>query len=95
MPYEWQKQHAIDVALEYYDKVTRELNANVHVSVGGLDSITLLLFLIGLTDCLRTIPKSGIFGCTRRVGARYLIISVLSGILRIKRVSRGCKYEMV
>lgn len=38
--YEMKIQHAKNVAKEYYNKMD-----NVHISVGGLDSLTLLLFL--------------------------------------------------
>lgn len=50
LPYDAKIKHAEMKAREFYDTVTGEMNANVHVSVGGLDSITLLLFLrrIGL-----------------------------------------------
>ena len=41
LPYEQKILHAKKRAWEFYD----ELDGNVHVSVGGLDSITLLLFL--------------------------------------------------
>lgn len=45
LPYETKKILVIKRAEEFHDKVTCEMGANVHVSVGGLDSITLLLFL--------------------------------------------------
>ena len=41
LPYEAKIIHAIDVAREFYEK----MEGNVFVSVGGLDSITLLYFL--------------------------------------------------
>lgn len=44
LPYELKVRHAEIRAREFYDKITGE-GHNVHVSVGGLDSITLLLFL--------------------------------------------------
>ncbi|MEG1391220.1 MAG: hypothetical protein RSD07_12725 [Angelakisella sp.] len=44
LPYEQKKIHAALRAREFYDKITGE-GHNVHVSVGGLDSITLYLFL--------------------------------------------------
>lgn len=49
LPYEVKVAHAKIVAREFYEKITSE-DRNVHVSVGGLDSITLKLFLdsIGL-----------------------------------------------
>lgn len=49
LPYELKVRHAEIRTREFYDKITGE-GHNVHVSVGGLDSITLLLFLrsIGL-----------------------------------------------
>lgn len=50
LPYELKVKHAIMRAQEYYDKVIYEMGANVHVSVGGLDSITLLLFLRKYVD---------------------------------------------
>lgn len=45
LPYSAKITHAIARAKEFYDEITINRNANVHVSVGGLDSITLLLFL--------------------------------------------------
>jgi hypothetical protein len=48
--YELKVRHAIEVAKSFYDKITMETEANVHVSVGGLDSITLLLFLRKYVD---------------------------------------------
>ena len=50
LPYEAKVKYAIMRAKEYYDIVTGEMGANVHVSVGGLDSITLLLFLRKYVD---------------------------------------------
>lgn len=50
LPYEAKIAHAEIIARDFYNKVCGEMDANVHVSVGGLDSITLLVFLrsIGL-----------------------------------------------
>lgn len=45
MPYEWKKHYAKELAKSFYDKITLEMGANVHISVGGLDSITLFYFL--------------------------------------------------
>lgn len=45
LPYQAKVNHAHNVAKGFYDKIIGEYGANVHVSVGGLDSITLLLFL--------------------------------------------------
>lgn len=50
LPYESKVNHAIEVARQYYDKITLEKGANVHVSVGGLDSLTLLYFLRKYVD---------------------------------------------
>lgn len=50
MPYEWKKQYAKDLAKLFYDKVTLKMGANVHISVGGLDSITLFYFLRDYCD---------------------------------------------
>lgn len=49
LPYEAKVVHAEKRAREFYNEVSRQ-DKNVHISVGGLDSITLLLFLrsIGL-----------------------------------------------
>lgn len=51
LPYEFKVAYAERRAWEFYEECSRR-NLNVHVSVGGLDSITLLLFLrhIGI-DC--------------------------------------------
>ncbi|MEG2117393.1 MAG: hypothetical protein RRZ69_06905, partial [Clostridia bacterium] len=43
--YERKIAYAKQLCFEFYDKVTQEMNANVHVSVGGLDSLTLYFFL--------------------------------------------------
>lgn len=45
LPYEAKIAHAEKRAWEFYDKVTGEFDMNVHISVGGFDSITLLVFL--------------------------------------------------
>jgi hypothetical protein len=45
LPYEAKVAHAEVRAWEFYKKITGEYGANCHVSVGGLDSITLLCFL--------------------------------------------------
>lgn len=52
LPYEAKVQHAQKVAWDFYDKITTDYGANVHISVGGLDSITLLMFLrhIGFSE---------------------------------------------
>ena len=44
-PHVMKVQHALTRALQFYRIITEEHGANVHVSVGGLDSITLLMFL--------------------------------------------------
>ena len=44
LPYEAKIAHAEKRAWEFYDTITGR-GDNVHVSVGGLDSITLLVFL--------------------------------------------------
>jgi 3'-phosphoadenosine 5'-phosphosulfate sulfotransferase (PAPS reductase)/FAD synthetase len=59
--YELKIRHAIDVARAFYDKITLEMGANVHVSVGGLDSITLLLFVRKYVDAdIRAVSVSGL-----------------------------------
>ena len=50
LPYESKIKHARMRAEEFYDEITVNRGANVHVSVGGLDSITLLLFLRKYVD---------------------------------------------
>ena len=45
LPYEAKIAHAEVRAWEFYRKITGEYGADCHVSVGGLDSITLLCFL--------------------------------------------------
>lgn len=48
LPYESKVAHAAQMARDFYNTITSpvgEYNANCHVSVGGLDSITLLCFL--------------------------------------------------
>lgn len=50
LPYEAKVKMAIRRANEFYDEIVGNRGANVHVSVGGLDSITLLLFLRKYVD---------------------------------------------
>lgn len=50
LPYEAKMVHAINVAKSFYDKIQIEYCGNVHVSVGGLDSLTLLYFLRKYVD---------------------------------------------
>lgn len=50
LPYEAKVKIAIRRANEFYDEIVGNRGANVHVSVGGLDSITLLLFLRKYVD---------------------------------------------
>ncbi len=50
MSYDAKIRHAIKVAEEYYKTIVYDYGANVHVSVGGLDSITLLFFLRKYVD---------------------------------------------
>ncbi len=50
LPYEKKVEYAKTVANEFYEKITVEFGAKVHVSVGGLDSITLLVFLRHFID---------------------------------------------
>ena len=45
LPYEAKKTAAKQRVLEYYHEMCNVRNANVHVSVGGLDSITLFIFI--------------------------------------------------
>lgn len=45
LPYELKVQHARQRAWEFYETIEGDYSANCHVSVGGLDSITLLIFL--------------------------------------------------
>lgn len=45
LPYEGKISHARQMARDFYNTVTGEMEANCHVSVGGLDSIVLLCFL--------------------------------------------------
>lgn len=61
MPYEMKVQHAAFVAKDFYRNVTGvEMYANCHVSVGGLDSITLLLFLRSIGIDIPAISVSSI-----------------------------------
>ncbi|MBP1547869.1 MAG: hypothetical protein J6A37_14900, partial [Oscillospiraceae bacterium] len=48
LPYESKVAHASQMARDFYNTITSpvgEYNGDCHVSVGGLDSITLLCFL--------------------------------------------------
>ena len=60
LPYQAKVNHAHNVAKSFYDKIIGEYGANVHVSVGGLDSITLLLFLRSIGIDVPTISVSNL-----------------------------------
>lgn len=59
--YEQKLSHAIKIAEQFRDKITFEYEACYHISVGGLDSITLLLFLRKYID--RDIKAISVSGC--------------------------------
>lgn len=48
LPYEAKVLHAASQARQFYKKIKNDYNADCHISVGGLDSITLLCFLRSL-----------------------------------------------
>lgn len=50
LPYAAKVQHAIRRASEFYNEIVGNRGANVHVSVGGLDSLTLLFLLRKYVD---------------------------------------------
>lgn len=50
LPYSAKIEHARRRAEEFYNEIVVNRGANVHVSVGGLDSITLLIFLRKYVD---------------------------------------------
>lgn len=61
MPYEMKIKHARFVAKDFYKNVAgAEMYANCHVSVGGLDSITLLCFLRSIDIDVPAISVSGL-----------------------------------
>lgn len=61
MPYEFKVKHARFVAKDFYKNVAgAEMYANCHVSVGGLDSITLLCFLRSIDIDVPAISVSGL-----------------------------------
>lgn len=63
LPYEAKVSHAAKMAKDFYNTITSpvgEYYANCHVSVGGLDSITLLLFLRSIGIDVPAISVSGI-----------------------------------
>lgn len=50
LPYEAKLPLVFARATEFHTKITKEFGANVHVSVGGLDSLTLLFYLRKYVD---------------------------------------------
>lgn len=59
MPYEFKKTYAYKRAWEFYDEINK-MEHNCHVSVGGLDSITLFLFLKSIGIHVPAISVSGL-----------------------------------
>lgn len=73
MPHDWKIRHAEEVARSYY-AAAREQGLNCHVSVGGLDSITLHYFLeeIGVSvPCIScsTLEQRGVQAVHKRISA--------------------------
>ena len=73
MPHDWKIRHAEEVARSYY-AAAREQGLNCHVSVGGLDSITLHYFLeeIGVNvPCIScsTLEQRGVQAVHKRISA--------------------------
>lgn len=70
-PYDWKLRHAEEVARSYY-AVAREKGLNCHVSVGGLDSITLHYFLEEIGVCVpcvscSTLENKGVRAVHKRI----------------------------
>ncbi|MBQ2968698.1 MAG: hypothetical protein IJE10_11350 [Clostridia bacterium] len=61
LPYEIKVRKAEQRIHEFFNEITGVRDANVHISVGGLDSITLLMFIRKLGYSEREIPA---IGCT-------------------------------
>jgi len=75
-PYDWKIMHAEGVA-KVYEKINRQNGVNSHVSVGGLDSITLHYFLesIGVeVPCIScsTLENKGVQAVHRQIKAEML-----------------------
>lgn len=81
LPYESKITHAAKRAKEFYDEITSSVGkyyGNCHVSVGGLDSITLLLFLRSIGIDVPAISVSSIEDKSVRAVHKQLGVIALS-----------------
>lgn len=92
LPYESKKSHAARRIIEFYDKITGEYDANVHISVGGLDSITLLCFIrkvVGLSE--KSIPAISVSALedkgNQAVHKQLGVIPISPGMSKIKVIN--------
>lgn len=89
LPYDGKISHAAKMAKDFYNNITSsvgEYYANCHVSVGGLDSITLLLFLRSIGIDVPAISVSSIED--RSIQRIHRELGVIS--LKTSRDKNGC-----
>ncbi len=83
LPYKAKVTHAKARALEFYNEIVGVRGENVHVSVGGLDSITLLIFLRDV--CHLDVPAISVSSLEDK---SIQIIHKQLGVIRVKPLKR-------
>ena len=95
MPYEDKIKRQERIAKEYYEEVTNRYGKNVHVSVGGLDSIVLTIWLhsIGI-DC-PAISVSNVENQGNQLVHRALGIEVVKSYKSKVKVLNECGFPVI
>jgi len=97
LPYEAKVIHAELRAREFYTEITRPdgYNANCHVSVGGLDSITLYLFLQSIGINVPAISVSSLEDKSIQRVHKALGVEVLRPLMCKKRIIKKCGFPVI
>ena len=94
LPYEAKVVHAELRAREFYDKAI-ELGKNVHISVGGLDSITLLLFLKSIGIDAHPVSVSSLEDKSIRAVHKILGVESITPYRNMSEVVREFGYPVI
>ena len=94
LPYQAKVAHAELRAREFYDRMTGE-GKGCHVSVGGLDSITLLMFLRGIGIDVPAISVSSLEDTSIQQAHRLLGIEPIKPYKSKTQVLRECGFPVI
>jgi hypothetical protein len=94
LPYEAKILHASKRAREFYDKITSN-GGNCHVSVGGLDSITLLLFLRSIYINIPAVSVSSLEDKSIQAIHKQLGVEAIDPLMNKAEVIRRFGYPII